>query len=111
MSENKSSVVVVRIAGEEHAIRASAEPDYTRTCARFVDDRIAEIRSKSGLIEGHKAAILAALSITDELFQAREELEGVRTEVASRAEEMAERIGAALDSSDSDDGRGSKGSP
>ena len=69
MSGDKASVTV-RIASEEHTIRANVEPAYTRNCAKLVDDRIQEIRSKSGLIEGHKAAIVAALSIADEYFQA-----------------------------------------
>ncbi len=93
--EPRSSVTVI-IAGEEHTIRANAEADYTRACARFVDQRIADIRSKSNLIEGHKAAILAALSITDEYFQARDELESMRKEVASRATNLTRRIEADL---------------
>jgi len=76
--------VTVRIAGEEHTIRASAEPDYTRRCAKLVDDRIHQIRVQAGLIEGHKAAILAALSIADELFQAQEEVEEARAEAGVR---------------------------
>ena len=58
MSDKKS--VTVRIAGEEHVIRASAPPEYTRACAQLVDDRIMESRAKAGLLEAHKAAILAA---------------------------------------------------
>lgn len=91
MSPAKTSVTV-RIAGEEHTIRASAEPEYTRKCARMVDDRIHDIRMAAGLIEGHKAAILAALSIADECFQAREELERGKAELAARVESLAERI-------------------
>jgi cell division protein ZapA len=89
---DRKSAVTVRIAGEEHTIRANAEPDYTRSCARYVDERIAEIRSKGALIETHKAAILAALSISDELLQAREELDRIRKEVASRATNLARRL-------------------
>lgn len=88
------SSVTVRIAGEEHTIRSTADADYTRRCARLVDERIREIRAKSGLIEGHKAAILAALSIADELFQAREETDAVRREVASRVTNVVRRIEA-----------------
>ena len=91
MSADKSSVTV-RIAGEEHTIRANTEPEYTKKCAKVVDDRIHQIRSNSGLMEGHKAAILAALSIADEMFQAKEELELVRKEVASRATNLVRRI-------------------
>lgn len=101
MSDNEGkSSVTVRIAGEEHTIRANVEPEYTRSCARFVDERISEIRSQGGLLETHKAAILAALSISDELFQAREELERVRREVASRATNLVRRIEGDLDGAD-----------
>jgi cell division protein ZapA len=95
MSADKTSVTV-RIAGEEHTIRASAEPSYTRKCATMVDDRIHQIRVQAGLIEGHKAAILAALSIADECFQAQDELTRVRAELSQRADELAQRIDRAI---------------
>ena len=84
--------VTVRIAGEEHTIRASAEPEYTRRCATMVDDRIHEIRMAAGLIEGHKAAILAALSIADECFQARDDLERLRADLARQVDALAEQV-------------------
>jgi cell division protein ZapA len=90
MSEKAS--VTVRIAGEEHTLRANAEPAYTKKCAMLVDERIREIRSKSGLIESHKAAILAALSIADEYFQAVDEAERIRTEVGSRTADLLARV-------------------
>ena len=79
MSEKQS--VTVRIAGEEHTIRSNAAPEYTKECAQYVDDRVAEIKRQLGMIEGHKAAILAALSIADELLQAREGLTQNHTDV------------------------------
>lgn len=96
MSSTKTSVTV-RIAGEEHTIRASAEPSYTRKCAKMVDDRIHEIRLQAGLIEGHKAAILAALSIADEYFQAQDELTRLREDVTGRAGELTDRVERALE--------------
>ena len=84
--------VTVRIGGEDHTIRANVEPEYTEECARLVDDRISEIRSQLGRIESHKAAILAALSITDELFQARIQLEEHQGSVAERASGLALRL-------------------
>ena len=94
--ERRSSVTV-RIAGEEHTIRANAEPDYTRSCARYVDERIGDIRGKVALIETHKAAILAALSISDELFQARQELERMKREISARATHLARRLEVELE--------------
>ena len=95
MSVQKTSVTV-RIAGEEHTIRASAEPEYTRKCAKLVDDRIHQIRMAAGLIEGHKAAILAALSIADEYFQAREDADRARADLAARGDRLAEKLEGAL---------------
>jgi cell division protein ZapA (FtsZ GTPase activity inhibitor) len=58
----------------------------------MVDDRIHEINVQTGLVDGDKAAILAALSIADEYFQGREEIEELRSEIAGRAEKLARRI-------------------
>ena len=95
MSKKKESVTV-RIAGEEHTIRSSAEADYTKRCARHVDQRIHDIKKQVGLLEGHKAAILAALSITDELFQAHDDLERSGIDLASRMDGLAEQLEAAV---------------
>jgi len=91
MSEPRISVTV-RIAGEEHLIRANAEPEHTLRCARIVDERITEIRSRSGLIEGHRAAILAALSLSDELFRAQEELDRLRRDLHTRGEALLRTV-------------------
>lgn len=100
------AAVTVRIAGEEHCIRANAEPEYTRRCASLVDERIQEIRGKAGPIEGHKAAILAAMSIADEYFQALAEGEKVRRETAERATAAARRLEGALDPLEDSSGAG-----
>ena len=89
---DKKSAVTVRIGGEDHVIRANVEPEYTRRCAKLVDDRIREIRTQLGLIESHKAAILAALSITDELFQTRIEVAEHREKVAARVQSLTRRL-------------------
>lgn len=102
MSEEQKTSVTVRIAGEEHVIRASAEPEHTKACARFVDERIMEVREQAGVIEGYKAVILAAMSIADEFLQARDELESFRKEVASRATNLMRRIESELEADEED---------
>lgn len=63
--------VKVMIGGEEFTVRSELSPEYTREVAAYVDEALARVRESLPLIEPHKAAILAALSITDELFAAR----------------------------------------
>jgi len=84
--------VTVRIGGEEHTIRANVEPEYTRRCAEWVDRRMMEVRSQLGLIENHRVAILAALSITDELFQARAQIAELRAATTGRVQALASRL-------------------
>jgi cell division protein ZapA len=95
VSDGKNTVTV-RIAGEEHSLRSNAKPEYTKQCARYVDKRIQEIKQQVGLLEGHKAAILAALSISDELFVAKQEIERLQEASTETFSELAEQLEAGL---------------
>jgi cell division protein ZapA len=93
MTESRGrAAVTVRIGGEDHTIRANVEPEYTRRCAQVVDERITDIKQQLGLIESHKAAILAALSLTDELFRAQGEVWELRSDTTRRVHELAARL-------------------
>jgi cell division protein ZapA len=97
---NEPTVVTVRIAGEDYSIRAHSTPEYARECAAFVDQTIAEIMKGGSLIQGHKAAILAALAITDQLFQGRRDAETLRDRIAQHAARLASDIDARLGTPD-----------
>jgi cell division protein ZapA (FtsZ GTPase activity inhibitor) len=86
--------VAVDIAGEKHVLRSDVPPEYTRRVASHVD---ATIRALPGFqtLEPFRAATLAALSITDELFKAREEIRRLREEAESRTAELADILEAA----------------
>ena len=63
--------VKVQIFGEEYSIRTDADPQHTQAVAAHVDRAIRTVVDSGAVVETHKAAILAALQITDELFKAR----------------------------------------
>ena len=101
MSE-KRNVAKVSIVGEEYTIRSDVSPEHTRAVAAYLDREIRKVLGANALIETHKAAILAAMSITDELFRERttsriveDELRGLGNEVrrwlppAKRGEDVA----------------------
>ncbi len=69
MTERKSSVKVT-IVGEEYTIRSDTAPEHTRAVAEYLDAAIKRVLHGGQVVETHKAAILAALQITDELFRA-----------------------------------------
>jgi cell division protein ZapA (FtsZ GTPase activity inhibitor) len=84
----------VEIAGEKHVLRSDVPPEYTRAVAAHVD---ATIRALPGFqtLEPFRAATLAALSITDELFRAREEIRRLREDAEYRTGILADQLEAA----------------
>lgn len=84
--------VTVRIGGEEYTLRAAVAPEYTRRCAAYVDQTLDQIMAQSTLVEAHKAVILAALSLADQLFQVHDEAHELRSQLSRLAGELSGRI-------------------
>jgi cell division protein ZapA len=77
--------VKVTIVGDEYTLRSDAPEAHTRAVADHVDRVIRQVMSTGSVVETHKAAILAALQIADELLRARAEAD----RLAARAEALA----------------------
>ena len=87
--------VTVEIAGEKHVLRSDVPPEYTRAVAEYLDGVVRALPGAASL-EPHRALVLAALSITDELFRAREETRAARADARRRAGEAAEALERAV---------------
>jgi cell division protein ZapA len=74
---DRRTSVRVAILGDEYSIRTEASAAHTRQVAEHVDRTIRKVLSAGAVVETHKAAILAALQITDELFRARADAQSV----------------------------------
>lgn len=96
---DQRTVTTVTIAGEEYTIRSEASEDYTRECARYVNDTIDQIMTRGSLVEAHKAAILVALALADQLFQARKDAETVRETLVERSSRLLAEIDDAVPAS------------
>jgi cell division protein ZapA len=88
VSTTKNAVRVV-IGGEEYTVRSELPPDYTREVAAYLDAALKRVRDSLPMVETHKAAILAALAITDELFQARRGDRDVADRLTAMADDLA----------------------
>ncbi len=88
MTAPKSAVRVL-IGGEEYAVRSELPPEYTREVAAYLDAALKRVRDMLPMVESHKAAILAALAITDELFQARRSDGEIAVRLSAAADEVA----------------------
>jgi cell division protein ZapA len=67
----KKNLVRVNILNEEYSIRSDESPEHTRAVAEYLDQAIKRVLDTGSVVETNRAAILAALQITGELFEAR----------------------------------------
>jgi cell division protein ZapA len=88
VSTTKNAVRVI-IGGEEYTVRSELPPEYTREVASYLDAALKRVRDSLPMVETHKAAILAALAITDELFQARRGDRDVADRLTAMADDLA----------------------
>ncbi len=85
----KKNAVKVSIVDEEYTVRSELDPEYTREVASHVDAAIRRVLASGPIVESHKAAILAALAITDELFQSRRQQEDLARRLKQLSGELA----------------------
>lgn len=89
MGKNK---VYVRINGSEYTITGEEAEDYLFLISRFLDKKIRETLSANPKHSNTSAAVLAALTITDDLFKLRKEnaeLKDVIKEPEDKLEELS----------------------
>ena len=68
----KRNAVKVTILNEDYNIRSDTSVEHTLAVAEFVDRAIRQVMASGMIVDVNKAAILAALQIAGELFEARE---------------------------------------
>ena len=85
-------LVKVRIGTDDYALRSDRPEEYTRAVAEYVDRALREILGSGAIVESHKAAVLAALAIADELFQERR----IQADMAERLERLAAELARLL---------------
>ncbi len=78
----------VRIVGEEYTIRTTVPPEQTEAVAAHVDAAIRKVLESPTITDPGKAAILAAMAITDELFREREAQQAVAEKMRTLSGEL-----------------------
>jgi cell division protein ZapA (FtsZ GTPase activity inhibitor) len=87
--------VDVTLLGQPLTIRTEASPEYVKTLATFIEERVATLR-KSGVHDTMMALTLAALDIADELFRARQDRASADETLQARIEGLTSLLDGAL---------------
>lgn len=86
MSEKpEPSAVRVKIYDREYAFRTTGDPERLREVCARLDRRMREIAASSGAVDTVRVAILAAVSLADDLQGLRDELRQLDDSVARRS--------------------------
>jgi cell division protein ZapA len=83
--------VKVSIYGTEYPVKGDADPSYIEEVATYVDGKMREVARSLTVKSTTKVAVMAALNITDELFNARRDLEERERKLEAEIDRLAQK--------------------
>jgi cell division protein ZapA len=95
------------IYNQTYNLRSDHGPEYIHELAEYVDKRMNEIARATMTVDSLRVAILAALQIADELYQARDEMRETEDVIGERSAKYAELLDQCLKADRAEPGAGS----
>ena len=93
MAEKDGNQIKITIFGQEYSVKAPADPTYIKKIAEYVDTKMREVQSGfSATQSSNRIAILSAMNITDELFNAKKQGDSESNEVEEKITSLIELI-------------------
>ena len=93
MVEKEDNQIKITIFGQEYSVKAPADPTYIKNIAEYVDTKMREVQSGfSSTQSSNRIAILSAMNITDELFNAKKKGDSNSNEVEEKITSLIELI-------------------
>ncbi|HET7559562.1 MAG TPA: cell division protein ZapA [Limnochordia bacterium] len=83
--ESPTARVEVEILDERCTLRADRPEAYIKRMAALVDEKLRQVRAQDPNLVLHRAAILVALNLADELEHERQKVAEIRRRLAERA--------------------------
>jgi cell division protein ZapA len=85
--------IQVEIFGQMYTLKGGLDPDRVRELAAYVNARMKEVQKGTGVSDGYRVAILAALNIADELHRVKgqqDTLQKTATQTVGRLLELTQ---------------------
>jgi len=92
MDNNPSQSHKVVIYNQTYTLRSTHDSEYIQELAEHVNRRMNEIAHATMTVDSQRVAILAAIQITDELYQSKREMKETEEEIADRSAKYAELL-------------------
>lgn len=84
----ESKPVSVEIRGQRLSIRSNHDPAFVRSLADHIDAKVAELQKAAPAVSLSKLLMLASMTVAEELFEARQEIDRLRDEITNRTDAM-----------------------
>lgn len=85
--DDKRITTKVKIGGVEYTISSTAEEEYVRHVAYYVDKKLEELSKNDKRLSTAMAAVLTCVNIADDYFRVREDGETLRGQLLQYADE------------------------
>ena len=89
ITRKNDQVYTLRIAGRDYTLTSSDAPEHVHRVAVYLDRKLAETAS-SGFLNREAAAVIAGLSIADELLNSQDDNTRLRRELMQARQELQE---------------------
>ncbi len=89
--------VSVEIQGKSLSLRTNHEPAFVRELAAYIDDKLGALQRAAPGAPFDKLMMLVSLTVAEELFSARADLDTMRHEVDARVQSMLAMLDATED--------------
>jgi cell division protein ZapA len=96
MGREGSARTAVEIFGSVYHVRGSEDGEHLQEVAAVVDRKMREVANQVTTVDTARIAILAALNLSDELFQCRRDQQGERARFKERAAALTAELASAL---------------
>jgi cell division protein ZapA len=88
----ESKRVGVEIRGQRLTIRSNHDPEFVQRLASHIDGKVAELQKAAPAVSLSKLLMLASMTVAEELFEARQEIDSLRDEISERTDAMLDLL-------------------
>lgn len=78
----------VHIRGQKLTVRSDRDPEFVEALADHVDQKVASLQKAAPAAPLSKLLMLASMTVAEELFEARREIDRLKQEISDRSETM-----------------------
>lgn len=97
ISDSSNNQVQVTIFGKSYTVKGMADPSYITNVANYVDRKMHEVEDSLANVQSeNRVAILAAMTVTDEMFTLRRNHEKQINQFEDRIQSLSDLIDESL---------------